>query len=98
VNVFPSQIENVLLEVGTVEPHYQILVDRGAARIDELEILIEAPADVCGDRAQLVQLEQRLNYEVQSALSITCKVRVVGPQEIARTEGKAVRVVDKRSL
>jgi len=59
---------------------------------------VEAPAGVAGDRAQLVQLEQRLNYEVQSALGITCTVKVVGPREIERSEGKAVRVVDKRTL
>ncbi|HWM88836.1 MAG TPA: phenylacetate--CoA ligase, partial [Kofleriaceae bacterium] len=98
VNVFPSQIETVLLQVGEVEPYYQIVVDRGAAYLDELEVLVEAPAGVAGDRAHLVQLEQRLNYEVQSALGITCTVKVVGPREIERSEGKAVRVVDKRTL
>jgi phenylacetate-CoA ligase len=97
VNVFPSQIEAVLLEGGAVEPQYQIIVDRGAAQLDELEVLVEAPMSVCGDRQQLIQLEQRLSYHVQSALSITCKVKVVAPNEIARSEGKAVRVVDRRS-
>src|SRR5512144_1626235 len=58
VNVFPSQIETVLLEVGDVEPHYQILIDRGAA-LDELEILVEAPAGLSGDQQQLNQREQR---------------------------------------
>jgi len=98
VNVFPSQIETVLLAVGAVEPHYQIVVDRGATHLDELEILVEAPQDVVGDRERLSRLERRLHDEVESALSITCKVKVVGPHELARSEGKAVRVVDKRSL
>jgi phenylacetate-CoA ligase len=46
----------------------------------------------------VVQLEKRLSYNVQSALGITCKVKLVGPREIARSEGKAVRVVDKRTI
>ena len=98
VNVFPSQIEAVLLQVENIEPHYQILIDRTADYTDELDVLVEAPAGVYGDKDGLIQLEKRLSYEVQSALGITCKVRVVGPQEIARSEGKAVRVVDKRTL
>jgi phenylacetate-CoA ligase len=98
VNVFPSQIETVLLQVENVEPHYQIIVDRNAGHTDELDILVEAPAEIYGRQDQLVQLEKRLSYEVQSALGITCKVRLVGPREIERSEGKAVRVIDKRAL
>jgi phenylacetate-CoA ligase len=98
VNVFPSQIETVLLQAGEVEPHYQIIVDRSADHMDELDVLVEAPAEIYGDQERLIQLEKRLSYNVQSALGITCKVKLVGPREIARSEGKAVRVVDKRSL
>jgi phenylacetate-CoA ligase len=98
VNVFPSQIETVLLQAGEVEPHYQIIVDRSADHMDELDVLVEAPAEIYGDQDRLIQLEKRLSYNVQSALGITCKVKLVGPREIARSEGKAVRVVDKRSL
>ena len=98
VNVFPSQIETVLLQVENVEPHYQIIVDRNAGYTDELYILVEAPAEIYGHQDHLVQLEKRLSYEVQSALGITCKVKLVGPREIERSEGKAVRVVDKRML
>jgi phenylacetate-CoA ligase len=98
VNVFPSQIEAVLLQVGEVEPHYQIVVDRSADYTDELDVLVEAPADVHGNRGRLAQLEKRLSYEVQSALGITCRVTLVGPRAIERSEGKAVRVVDKRRL
>jgi phenylacetate-CoA ligase len=97
VNVFPSQIEAVLLQVGEVEPHYQIVVDRSADYMDELDVMVETPAEIYGDRDRLVQLEKRLSYNVQSALGITCKVKLVGSREIARSEGKAVRVVDKRT-
>lgn len=98
VNVFPSQIETVLLQVGDVEPHYQIVVDRSSDYMDELDVLVEAPAEVYGNQDHLILLERRLTFEVQSALGITCKVKLVGPGEIERSEGKAVRVVDKRTL
>jgi phenylacetate-CoA ligase len=98
VNVFPSQIETVLLQVGDVGPHYQIIVDRSAAYMDELDVLVEAPAEIYGNQDHLVQLEKRLSFEVQSALGITCNVKLVAPRQIERSEGKAVRVVDKRKL
>jgi phenylacetate-CoA ligase len=98
VNVFPSQIETVLLQIDGVAPHYQIVVDRGAAHLDELDVLVEAIADTYNNRDRLVQLEKRLTYEVQSALGITCNVRLVAPKELQRTEGKAVRLVDSRTL
>ena len=98
VNVFPSQIETVLLQFDDVEPHYQIVVDRGRTHTDELDVLVEVPGRVFGNKNYLVQLETRLRYEVQSALGITCNVKLVGPKEISRSEGKATRVVDKRTL
>jgi phenylacetate-CoA ligase len=98
VNVFPSQIETVLLQAGEIEPHYQIIVDRTADYMDELSVLVEAPAEIYGDQDRLIQLEKRLGHEAQSALGITCVVKLVGPREIARSEGKAARVVDKRRL
>src|SRR5882724_10860585 len=61
VNVFPSQIEAVLLQVGNIEPHYQILIDRTADYTDELDVLVEAPAEVYGDKEGLSQLEKRLS-------------------------------------
>jgi phenylacetate-CoA ligase len=98
VNVFPSQIETVLLEFGEVEPHYQIVVDRGRDFLDELDVLVEASAEVFQSQERLSQLEQRLGYSMQSALGIICKVRLVEPKQIQRSEGKAVRVVDKRQM
>jgi phenylacetate-CoA ligase len=98
VNVFPSQIEAVLLQVGEVAPYYQIVVDRGASHMDELDVLVEAPAEIYRNQGRLVQLEKRLSYEVQSTFGISCNVKLVGPREIQRSEGKAERVVDKRTL
>jgi phenylacetate-CoA ligase len=98
VNVFPSQVEAVLLRVGEVEPHYQIIVDRSAEHMDELDVLVEAPAEIHANRDRLLQHEKRLSHEVRSALGISCNVKLVGPRQIERSEGKAVRVVDKRRL
>jgi phenylacetate-CoA ligase len=98
VNVFPSQIESVLLQAGEIEPQYEIIVDRTADHMDELDVLVEAPAQIYSNQERLVQLEKRLSYDVQSVLGITCKVKLVGPREIPRSEGKAVRVVDKRKM
>ena len=98
VNVFPSQIETVLLQGGEVEPHYQILVDRGTACMDQLDVLFEVPAPVHRSPERLVELERRLTHNLQSALGIRCKIKLVGPREIERSEGKAIRVIDKRKL
>jgi phenylacetate-CoA ligase len=98
VNVFPSQIETALLQVGEVAPHYQIVVDRQQTRLDELNVLVEAPAEVVVDARRLQQLERRLTASVARMLGITCRVQVVGPQQLPRSEGKAVRVVDKRQM
>jgi phenylacetate-CoA ligase len=98
VNVFPSQIETVLLHVDEVEPHYQIIVDRSADAMDELTVLVEVPAELHRHHGRLTQLQKRLGDEMQSALGITCHITLVGPREIERSEGKAVRVLDKRRL
>src|SRR5262249_52449514 len=91
VNVFPSQIETVLLDVGGIEPHYQLVIDRTSALMDELDVLVEAPAHLFGQTDHLVEFEKRLAFAVQSSLGINCNVRLVGPREIERSEGKAVR-------
>jgi phenylacetate-CoA ligase len=98
VNVFPSQIETVLLEAGETAPHYQIVIDRGRTMLDELDVLVEVSAEVFDSPERLAQLERRLIYNVKSTLGISCKVTLVGPKQIPRSEGKAVRVVDRRQL
>jgi phenylacetate-CoA ligase len=100
VNVFPSQIESVLLDVEGVEPHYLIVVDRQHAfKSDELEIWVEVSEDVFSDEMQKMErLEKRLRSEMDSVLGISARIKLVEPKTIARTEGKARRVVDRSEL
>lgn len=99
VNVFPSQIESVLLEVEGVQPHYQIFVDRARHSLDELEIWVEVSEDVFSDElARLEVLRRKVQSEIESVLGIRAAVRLVEPKTIQRSEGKAARVVDRRTL
>ena len=98
VNVFPSQIETVLLRAGDTEPQYQIVVDRGSNHIDQLTVIVEASEDTVLDNNLNGQLQNKLTQELHSALGIACSVQLIGPNGIERTEGKAVRVVDRRRL
>lgn len=100
VNVFPSQIESVLLEVEGVEPHYLIVVDRQHAfKSDEIEIWVEVSEDVFSDEMQKMEkLERKLRSEMDSVLGISAHIKLVEPRTIARTEGKAKRVVDRSEL
>jgi phenylacetate-CoA ligase len=100
VNVFPSQIESVLLEVEGVEPHYLIVVDRQHAfKTDELEIWVEVSDKVFSDEmGKMENLEKRLRSEMDSVLGIAARIKLVEPRTIARTEGKAKRVVDRSEL
>lgn len=100
VNVFPSQIESVLLDVEGVEPHYLIVVDRQHVfKTDELEIWVEVSEDVFSDEMQKMEmLEKRLRSEMDSVLGISARIKLVEPKTIARTEGKAKRVVDRSEL
>jgi phenylacetate-CoA ligase len=100
VNVFPSQIESVLLAVEGVEPHYLIVVDRQHAfKSDELEIWVEVSDRVFSDEMQKMErLEKRLRDEMDSVLGISARIKLVEPRTIARTEGKARRVIDRSEL
>ncbi|MDA8216581.1 MAG: phenylacetate--CoA ligase [Dehalococcoidales bacterium] len=98
VNVFPSQIEGVLLEVEGVEPHYQIIVDRQHT-LDDLEIWVEVSEAVFTDEIRrLEDLEHKVRREVESVLGIVARVKLVEPHTIQRSEGKAKRVIDRREL
>ena len=98
VNVFPSQIESVLLEVEGVEPHYLIIVDR-ERHLDELEIWVEVSEAVFSDEMRkLESLEKRVRTEMESVLGISPRIKLVEPKSLARTEGKAKRVIDRREL
>jgi len=98
VNVFPSQIESVLLSISETTPHYQIVVDR-VRRLDDLEIWVEVDEALFSDEVRrLEQLETHIRDEIASVLGINCQVKLVEPKTIARSEGKAKRVIDRREL
>ena len=97
VNVFPSQIETVLLEQG-YPANYQIIVDR-VNHSDTLEIMVEMSPDKFSDSlAEITEMEKKLVDALKSMLGIYAKVRLVAPKSITRSEGKAVRVIDKRKI
>jgi len=98
VNVFPSQIEEVLVRIEGTEPHYQIVVDR-VGSLDVLEILVEMNEKMISDEIkELEQVELKIKSEIESMLGIKVGVKLVEPKTIARSEGKAKRVFDKRTL
>ena len=98
VNVFPSQIESVLLQVEGVEPQYLIIVDR-ARNLDDLEVWVEVSENVFSDEMKKMEaLKKKVTDELESTLGIGVKVKLVEPKSIARTEGKATRVVDRREM
>ena len=100
VNIFPSQIERVLLEFSELEPHYQIIVDRGKHELDSVEIWVEGTDSLFMpvDTSHLDELRRRVETRLHEALIIRCSVKLMKPRTIERSLGKAVRVVDKRKL
>ncbi len=98
INVFPSQIEHVLLGIEGTKPHYQLIVDRKAGELDELEILVEVEEKIFSDEIKALQsLENKIKKEIESILGVFVKVKLVEPKTLERSEGKAKRVVDKRA-
>ncbi len=99
VNVFPTQIEQVLCEVEGTEPHYQLVVDRQPGKLDEVELWVEVSERVISDELKkLADLERRIRKELESALGLGINVRLVEPKSIARSEGKSKRIIDRRDL
>ena len=97
VNVFPSQIEAVLLEQG-YPANYQIIVDR-VNHSDTLEVMVEmTPENFSDSLAKITSMEKSLVDALKAMLGIYAKVRLVAPKTIARSEGKAVRIIDKRKI
>ncbi|WP_321371720.1 phenylacetate--CoA ligase [uncultured Desulfuromusa sp.] len=96
VNVFPSQIESVLFEIDGVEPHYQLIVERDG-KLDTLEVQVEVNEQTFSDEVKVLQgLSNKIKKDIKDLLGVTCKVRLVEPKTITRSEGKAQRVVDNR--
>ena len=97
VNVFPSQIETVLLQQG-YSANYQIIVDR-VNNSDTFEVMVEMNPEMFSDSlAKITQAEKELVNALKAMLGIAAKVKLVAPKSITRSEGKAVRVIDKRKI
>lgn len=100
VNVFPSQIEATLLEIDGVSPHYQIVVDRQHAfSYRDLEIWVEVSESTFSDEMdKMKELANRIRSNLDSVLGISTRVKLVEPKTLARSEGKAKRVIDRSEL
>lgn len=98
VNVFPSQIESILVRIEGVEPHYLLIVDR-KDNLDTLEVQVEVDEHIFSDEIKILQsLARTIEKEIKDMLGITCSVKLVEPRTIQRSEGKAKRVMDNRKL
>jgi phenylacetate-CoA ligase len=96
VNVFPSQIESVLMDMSEITPHYQIIVRR-ENNLDTMEILVEVDQKNWSDSIrELEGIRRRIDNNIKSMLGIGAKIRLVEPNTIERSEGKAKRVIDYR--
>ncbi len=98
VNVFPSQVEAALLDISEVSPNYLMIVDR-VDNLDTLEVQVEVDERFFSDEIkELENLTKKITHVLQQALLIVPKVKLVEPRTLQRSEGKAVRVIDKRKL
>ncbi len=98
VNVFPSQVEAALIEVEEVTPHYMMIVDR-VNNLDTLEIQVELDARFYTDEVRAIEaLNKKIAHVIQQALGISAKIKIMSPNSLKRSEGKAVHVIDKRKL
>ncbi|MCP3941359.1 MAG: phenylacetate--CoA ligase [Desulfobacteraceae bacterium] len=98
VNVFPSQIESVLMETKQILPHYQLVVDR-KNNLDTLTIKVEIDEKLFSDEIKSLQtMEKTISNDIKEYLGVSAKVRLVEPKTIQRSQGKAVRVIDNRKL
>jgi phenylacetate-CoA ligase len=98
VNVYPSQIESVLMEMRWVEPHYQLVVDR-QDNLDILTVMVEVGEQTFSDEVRKLQdLEKKISKNIKEYLGVSAKVKLVEPKSIPRSEGKAQRVIDNRKF
>lgn len=98
VNVFPSQIENVLLEMSETEPHYLLIVERDGS-LDVLKLLVEVQEQFLSDEIrELEKLRKKITANIHSSLGVSVDVKLVEPRTIERTAGKAKRVIDNRKF
>jgi len=98
VNVYPSQIETALLKVEGTLPHYQIILTREKG-LDEVEVQVEVTKEIFGDTVGALEGVQRnIGHSIETLTGLRMKVRMVQPQTIQRSEGKARRVIDQRKM
>jgi phenylacetate-CoA ligase len=98
INVFPSQVENALLQMGSTLPHYQIVLTRDKG-LDDMEVQVEVTADIFSDSVSaMVDLNERITSALEQTLNLRVGVRLVAPHTIQRSEGKARRVIDQRKM
>ncbi|MBW4055461.1 MAG: phenylacetate--CoA ligase [Proteobacteria bacterium] len=98
VNVFPSQIEAILVGIEGIEPHYMLIVDR-VGTLDTLTVQVEVSEQLFSDEIKVLQaLSRRVEKEIKDMLGVTCMAKLVEPKTIQRSEGKAKRVIDNRNL
>ncbi len=98
VNVFPSQIESVLMNIEGVEPHYLLIVDREGS-LDTLEVQVEVNEKLFSDEIKTLEIiTKRIAKDVKDYLGVSAKIKLVEPKSIPRSEGKAKRVIDKRKM
>jgi phenylacetate-CoA ligase len=98
VNVFPSQVEHVLMGVEGVEPHYQIVVNR-EGNLDTMLVQVEVSEGVFSDEIRVLEnLTKHIQKEIKDLLGVSSKVKLVEPKTIQRSEGKAQRVIDNRKI
>ncbi len=98
VNVFPSQIENVLMEIEGVTPHYQLVVDREGS-LDMLTVMVEVNEGMFSDEVKELQaIQKKITKNIKEFLGVSASVKLVESKAIARSEGKAVRVIDNRKI
>jgi len=96
VNVFPSQIESILIETEGLTPHYQLIVERHG-NLDTLQVLVEVNESIFSDEIKNLQrMESKVMKNIKEFLGVTAKVKLVEPKSIERSMGKAKRIIDKR--
>ena len=99
INVFPSQIEHVLLQIEGTLPHYQLIVERAAGGLDDLEVVVEVDEKIFSDEIKRMEnLKTKIKKDIESLLGVLVKVKLVEPKTIERSVGKAKRVIDKRAM
>jgi len=98
VNVFPSQIENILMRIEETEPHYQLVLERKKG-LDDLTVEVETTPEIFFDEIKrLEEIEKRIAKEIEENLGLRVNVKLVEPKAIGRSAGKAKRLIDRREL